>query len=370
MSIFIVILSYYGIASIITIKKEYNFNKNLAILFALIPAFVLIGFRGIDVGSDTWFYVHGFESIASHNTLTEAIQNSRYEVGFVFINFICAKIGFSYNMLQILITFFICVSIGIFLKRYSLNVWVSSFAFYTLRYMLGPMNTVRMWIAIAILLFSIPYLQKQKLIRFFMIVLIACLFHSTALVFAILYPLSKLKITKKKILILISIALAIGYVGTPFFVWLTQRLNMYSGYLTSVYFVYDNNIAVYFTLAIDLCLLLFIFLEYRKDSKNNLQEDAERDLIPIENIIKIAILLIVAIDIVGLKNTIMNRISTYFGMFWIVGIPSALKKINYRYNREIVWIIMGTLLAIQFLVVMIFRPEWNSVVPYHFFINK
>lgn len=370
MSIFIVLLFYYGIASIITIKKEYNFNENLAILFALIPAFVLIGFRGIDVGSDTWFYAHGFESIASHNTLLEAIKNSRYEVGFVFINFVCAKIGFSYNMLQILITFFICVSIGIFLKRYSLNVWVSSFVFYTLRYMLGPMNTVRMWIAIAILLFAIPYLQKQQLIRFFIIVLIACLFHSTALIFAVLYPLSKLKITKNKIVILISTALAIGYIGTPFFAWLTQKLNMYSGYLTSVYFVYDNNIAVYFTLAIDLCLLLFIFLEYRKDSENKSQEDAEIDLIPIENIIKIAILLIVAIDIVGLKNTIMNRISTYFGMFWIVGIPSALKRIDYRHNREVVWIVMGMLLSVQFLIVLIFRPGWNSVVPYHFFVNN
>lgn len=365
MSIFIVVLIYYGFGSILTLKQKSEINKNLTIALALLPMFILVGFRGINVGSDTWFYAHGFENIANQNSVLEAIANSRYETGFVVLNYIFAKIGFSYNMFQVTITFFLCISIGKFFKRYCSNVWVASFVFYTLRYMLGPMNTVRMWIAIAILLFSIPYLQRKRWIQFCIIIVIASLFHSTALIFLVLYPLCKMKITKKKIVLLYAIAITIGVMGTSFFAWLTKSINMYSGYLTSKYFVYDNNVAVFFNLAIDLCLVLFIFREYRKDLEINIERNEK--VIPLDNIIKVALLLIVAIDIVGLRNTIMNRISTYFGMFLVIAIPSAIKKINFRNNREIIWLGMGVLLALQFLVVMIFRPEWNSVVPYYFF---
>lgn len=365
MSIFIVVLIYYGIGSIFTLKQKYEVNKNLKIVLALLPMFILVGFRGINIGSDTWFYAHVFENIGSQDSLLKAIANSRYEIGFVVLNYIFAKVGFTYNMLQVTITFFICFSIGKFFKRYCVNVWIGSYVFYTLRYMLGPMNTVRMWIAIAILLFSIPYLQKQRPIQFFGIVVMASLFHSTALVFLVLYPLCKVRLTKRKIVLLYIIALVIGAMGTSFFAWLTKSINMYSGYLTSKYFVYDNNVAVFLNLAIDLCLVVFIFYEYRKELDEGIEKNTEIN--SLDNIIKVALLLIVAIDIVGLRNTIMNRISAYFGMFLVIAIPSAIKKINFKYNREIIWLGMGGLLALQFLVVMIFRPEWNSVVPYYFF---
>ena len=60
---------------------------------------------------------------------------------------------------------------------------------------------LRQGLALAILLFSIKYLKENKVFKFITLVLIASLFHKTAGVFIVAYPLKYMKINKISIVI-------------------------------------------------------------------------------------------------------------------------------------------------------------------------
>ena len=68
----------------------------------------------------------------------------------------------------------------------------------------------------------------------------------------------------------------------------------------------------------------------------------------------------------GFTVNLISRISDYFMMFSIIDIPYMLKVKNKKMDAFFIMLIVYML--IHFLAVLAFRPEWNRLYPYEFWI--
>ena len=199
-------------------------NKKLVIdletlLYNILFLFIIIVmvFRSSKVGTDLPVYLNRFESIGRTDFANIFSLSSKYsfEYGFTILNkilFIICPHKMAFMFATSLISLF-----GFYyaIKKYSNLKFLSVFLFITFCIMTNSMNTIRQYMAISILLYSLKYIiEKKSLLHFLILVLIATSIHSTSLIFMIVYPLSLIiTINKYYLFVLISTLLIAALFG-------------------------------------------------------------------------------------------------------------------------------------------------------------
>lgn len=103
-----------------------------------------------------------------------------------------------YRLYLFAIAAFVVASVCIFIARYSPYPVMSFILFFALGYYAVECQMLRHALAVSVLLFSYPYIEKRKPLRFFALVFVASGFHSSAVIFALAYVTSYLKIGWKQ----------------------------------------------------------------------------------------------------------------------------------------------------------------------------
>lgn len=372
MSYYFILIIYYLLGYFLCKRNAPEKLKKYYTFLALLPAFILVAFRGVYVGNDTYNYYYAFEKYRQYTSLSQIVRVSIREPGFILLNFLCQKGGRSYFFMQVLIGAFTYFSLYKFISRYSENVWLSCILFLLNRHMFGTMNTMRMWLAIAILLFAVPYLLQRRIIPVILITIGAMTFHFSAIVFLILYFLVGIHWNTKSILLSLCVAIGILFVERPFFRLITRVLNKYSSYLDGRYFD-SGGLATYIGLMIQICFFAFVYFEYKKWNHNYETVDMDATELKMkktyEGLLISGMLVMLLLDIIGLNNTIMSRISAYFAPIAYLAIPYSLRTSS-KNNRLILSFLIIALLLVHFIIVMIYRPGWYGVSQYMFFWNE
>lgn len=353
----------YAIFSFTRISMYSRGKERKKFLFLMLfPLFFITAFRDVTVGNDTIVYSYGFRNIAARYSLLQAINESRFETAYVIINYFISYIGGNYYLLQFFISMYIYKALYDFLRKRSHNIALSCFIFVTFRMITGPMNVVRMWLAIATLLYATNFLEKQKYTLFFILLFIAVLFHKSAFIFILLFVMVYLKksINKYKVICFVS-AIVIMLCGKMFFVRVTNLLGMYEGYLRGKYFVDINYTGVILQLLLDLLLLLFIEYNMKKYLNKKVRK-------PVSFVIPyLAIILVVSLDVIGFTTTMMPRFTGFFRVFYLTLIPYVLYSIKDKKRKYIYQVIIMIILVLTFYIVLYYRPQWYGVTPYKFY---
>lgn len=369
---FLVLSLIYAFVGFNEMSLKINHRKLLCFV-CLFPAFFLTAFRDVSVGNDTITYFRAFDYVAHFENVLDAIRFSRMEPGYILLNYVFSHANLSFYCMQFWISLFIYAALFFFLLRYSKNIGLSCFVFLTLRFMLGPMVVVRMWIALSILLFAFFLLEKNKKILFSICVIIASQFHLSALIFLPLLLVLNVKLNKKNIFTLIILSLIIFGLDKTFFSYLTQFINSYQGYLDGKYFDIQGNVAIYIQFSIDLVLSLFVLftnnaVTYKENGLDKkMLSFTNHPSLSMDYICNWSIVLILCLDIIGLNNAIMNRLSGYFMFAWLYLLPKAFLKISNKYAAFLLFWIVIFFFILQFQIVMVYRPNWNGVEPYSFY---
>ena len=360
---------YYLFGFFFLKKNVSKRTKRRYVFWALLPAFLLVAFRSVSVGNDTYTYYDAFEKYRARGDFEDIMSASLREPGFLLLNYMCIKLGRSYTFMQVLISAFTYFSLYRFISRYSEDTWLSCLLFLLNRHMFGTMNAVRMWLAIAIVLFAVPYVIERKIVPVIIITLIAMQFHFTAIVFFPVYFLADIKWNSKRIWISVAITCVISLLHRPFSTLISRIINRYSNYLEGKYFD-SGGAATYVNLVMQVCFFMFVFSEYKKwqryhdiykvEGKRELHRDRY------EGYLFSSILVILLFGIFGLSNTIMSRISAYYLPSTYLSIPYSLLSSNAK-NRKVLSILIVTFLLLNFVVVMKYRPGWYGVSKYSFF---
>lgn len=166
--------------------RRYVAYKDWAFVLLVV---ILVLFAGLRTSyNDTGNYIWGFEQspvLTEFFTDADNLNPFKNPLFYLYESFL-KTFGFDAQML--IFTSALVTQIGLlrFIKRYSENFTFSIFLYFTLGTFVFTLAALKQVLAMAILTFAIPYLEKKKWVRYYLLVLVAMLFHTYAIAFAVL----------------------------------------------------------------------------------------------------------------------------------------------------------------------------------------
>ena len=335
------------------IHFDYSNSQKKHVLFLLVTCVLtfLSGFRDFSIGNDTIAYVDIFDNLKGINYSLSLIE-TRYELGYLYLNELFINLDLSVNYLFLFISIFISYSFSIFIKKYTHYAFFALFLFVGLRYYFASFNVLRQYIALSIFLIAITKFRitrKNLIIASFL----GAFFHYSSFILLLLPIIYKVNISRRIILLFsISTGILLLLFNTVF-LFVVSRLNLYSQYLSSKSVIGDSYIASLMYSLISLCVLLLVwktrYLERNKDVHTNL----------------FVWMLIFSFffNILAIQVSLLDRFAVYFNIVTIILIPNCIPFINSK-NRLFFKIIIKLIVIIYFIILLVYRPEWNNVFPY------
>lgn len=316
-------------------------------------------FKASTVGNDTHEYLRIF--VMGEDAL---IAGTRYELGYLYFSQIVWKVFRNPQVLFIVYSLIFYFSLGRFLWRYSLMPWLSILIFFSYTLFGFSMSALRQSLAIAILFFGFDFALKKKYILFIVSIIGASLFHSSAIFFSLCPLVLKLKPTKRTMSLLVGSTLIIFVLFGNILETVFSYLPYYEHYQEGAYFDGGVRLASILQLLLAILFLYIGYISYNKIPIDNtsLEKEFLGHLVVIQ-------MVVVSLSMLCLKVNILDRIVIYYSTFVLLLIPNAISFMPY--GKRKMW---GRLALISIflytLVILMLRPEWNSVFPYKFCWNE
>lgn len=340
--VFLILDSKFNNINMISSNFNYNQNNKKRRISIFIVCLILGGFSAVreGIGIDYSSYLIHIERIA--------LGYPNYmELGFKYL----AKFLMSiFNDAKYVLSVFSFFTIYFFIKGIyceSKNIKMSIFIFLTWGYYFFTFNTVRNYFALSIVFFASKYVVNKKYWKFILCIIIASLFHKSALICIPLYIIANRKLTKK-IYINIAILIIILFL-------LKNQLReivfgIYSYYEGSVY---DNESISLLNIIKSLTLMCYGGIYYNKVKEDN-------QLMFYFNLNTIAV--IVYTVFYWLPE--VSRIGFYFNITSIIFISNLTSVINKREKLLINYMIYGMSAILFILLMKGFYSSTVQLLPY------
>ncbi len=289
-----------------TVKNVYLFTSGLwLVLFA--------GFRG-DFTSDYKNYAWLFRYYNQFDFSQILERQFGQEIGYVFINRLIGV--FSNNVVWVMLITS-CLIVVLFLmeiRRDSVYVWLSVFMFVTIGQYFTSFNLIRQILAAAIVFSGSKYMYERNFIRYFLVVILAALFHKTALIMIPFFFVLNLRFNITKLL-LILLGLAISMSSIESILRFVQ-LQFYDHYIEGSYGMTGFG---FNSIVLPLAILFFILFHYPKlDCSNNQKV----------NLWVNAVIFYVFFTLLGLQVMMIQRLSHFFAPYVLLLVPYIIGKVN------------------------------------------
>ena len=202
-----------GIVFIFAIISQLFFNEKKLNIFDLLILIVLIGFAGTRLSfNDTVNYVNSFKTQIPSSFSN--ISSMELELGsnpgfYIYQAFIKTYISENPQIFIFISSLITITSFVVFYKKYSSSFTLSIYLFMSSALLLFTMGAMKQVLAMAIVLWGIPYVVEKKYIRYIIIVLIASTMHPYSLIF-LAAPLLCDNIWTLKTYILLAVVFIIG----------------------------------------------------------------------------------------------------------------------------------------------------------------
>ncbi len=205
----ILLFIFYLVSICYYFKKGKKLDKKKKYYIAIIILLtVFLVLRDPSVGIDTRNYKSIFDF--SHRLdFIELFSHERHEIGFKYYTKILSVFN-SYYIYLAITAVLSMIGVYYFIKDNSKNYFESFLIFICFNFYGYYFGILRQVLAISILLYAIKYVRKKEVWKFLSAVVIASMFHRTALVFIPVYFVRNVRITNKMVYIwggLISIFL-------------------------------------------------------------------------------------------------------------------------------------------------------------------
>lgn len=338
--------------------KEKKARKTITILLFVILT-TIAAIRSADVGVDTRQYYRNFLIIAKMDW-SQAFS-TRYEVGFFAF---CKILSYISNNPQVIVIFssaLIIPIVGYFIYKESNFVVLSTLTYFLLNLYFFNLTGMRQSLAMSFIILSLLNYKNKKYFMFLINVVIASTFHSSALIFLLVPIIDRIKYNKKTLLYTLIIALLCFLFSDKLFGFMTGIIGKYSGYEDSIF-----GVSNYFGALIQSIFFSYIYIFCHTILTKHLNSQNFK-----ENQFYLKLLGLAAIfEILSMKIQIFSRMALYFWFASIILIPKAIKSIEKTKNKFYMSLIIYLSLLMYWLIIAIYRPEWNGAVPYKTFFNN
>lgn len=343
--------------------------RNILFFSCVALIFLLSAFRSSSVGVDTRQYWSFYQTIDSRSS----VFSTEFEIGFSLLVKVLHCVCKNPQLLLVVSSFLIVSSTSYFIKTNSKNIFLSLLLFVLYNYWFGCLNLMRQSLALSFILLGYNQLKKNTFKNdcyFLLSVLLACAFHKSAIIWIIVPFLRYIKITKQR---LIGTSIA----GVYIFAFTNVLFNIivfiapkYKYYLGSI-FAENNYYGIFFKLLVSLSLLTFCYFFWDKfdskckfDKKFEVQTSFNNDRLLL-NCFNLCPLVLYA----ALSKVILERVSSYLIAFGIVIVSNIVANLKDQ-RKKIYYVLIITMFFLYFVIIAIFRPNWDGCVPYKFFWSK
>lgn len=338
-----IIISYLLFCLILCVFNRKHRGMN-AILIFVVGAFIN-GFRSLSFGIDNEAYARYFES-HSYLTLAESWERVITQEGkdpfYYFLGNVFSKMGFSDRGWFVFIAIVYMGGFCYVMYKYSKNYFTSVLFLLSQSYFYFSMSGLRQTLAMGVCFFAFDFACRKKLVPFILCVLLATQFHSSALIFLIIYPIKNLRFTGKQWGV-IAIALGVAVFAPGTINELVEQLAWDDNFTNYASVTTGLSIAGFVIQAI---VLAFCFFFQRVDLKN---EEKRR---PWLNVLTLG--LIFQAFVINIDN--IFRMSMYFSVYGAIVLPEAISlQRNWR-NRTILYMVVGAALFLY----MLRSSKWSS----------
>jgi len=359
--IFFILCGKYRKGGVFLYADDSMFDKKSLFLF-FIFFYILFAFRSYTVGNDTKAYIDIFNFLKDYTWLQLKKGHGRYEMGFLYYMKLLSCINAHPQILFIITGIVVIISFYKLILKYSNFMLLSVFLFFTMRIFDDSMNILRQCLAISFIIYSYKYLRKKKLFLFAFWVLVAFLFHKSAIVFLLAWFVNKVNINKNIICIWV-IGLFLGFIILPllpFIIPILFNFGIIPEYYRGGEYFTGGKIAPLLMLLISLLICSFALLckSYRYPHKKDGLFDNKNMLI-IQMFASIFF-------IFNLQFAALARCAAYFHIFSIILLPNTLKCVK---NKKSFIYFFGFILLffiLYFYFIVTYRSDWNRVYPYSF----
>ena len=336
---FLMLITSVFLAYISVRSKNFTQSFFLAILVLFLS--IVAGFRGESVGIDTRSYFYSIDMIGLSDGFVQARASEFGHALFIKLVYIFISSPQAVIFLYALITNFLIIKRLWSLRdkfSFSFSVFLYLCFYYILTY-----NTMRQWVAIAIVFYGMKYLFKAKYFSFSVLVLIASTIHTTALISLSLIPIFityfKRYSNKHKLAwwgILFSSPLIFG-----FFIIILENTSIFSQY--DRYFresFFSFSLLWFVNLA--LIVFILIFIPYSDiNFKRPLQDKLVVNHYDFYILTKWICVVSVLIRTVGRFYPYTSRAALYFAIFEITLFSYGIKSRRFGLILKLALIFLG-----------------------------
>lgn len=338
---FILILAPLLFSALIGIRHKYDsMKKGVVSLFFSVMLFLLI-LRDESIGVDLYTYKIIFNNI----------EKQDLEVGYELLNKFVILLGGDFRWLLIFVSLISVVPVWILYYKESGEVWVSIGLFL---YFLFSMyfSGLRQVLAISFVVPAFYCTKNRKPVRFLLCVLLACLFHKSALILVLLYPVYNIRFSKGWLIFIIPAIVLMFVFNKQIFSFLLN--NFGAGYIEK-YGVELTSTGAYGALALLIILAVFCYVLPR-------ESDVDRETYGLRNVLFLAIVLQCFAPI----HPLAMRLNYYF----LLLVPVLISRIviigkeRYAVVSILSRLIIPTVFVVYFIVNGYLGQDILSVFPY------
>ena len=307
-------------------KDKKRLIKRFCILIS-IQLILILGLREITIGTDLVNYIPFYEKCIKFKELV--FLSSRFEVGYILLNIVIGGISGNSYVFLFIVAAISLIPIGYIVYKYSKKPFLSFIIYLAFDFYSFLFSGLRQGIAFGITFFSYKYIRERKPIKFIICIVIASLFHKSAIIFLPAYWLAKIKMSKKSIIIFVA-----TFIIT--FLFRSQIMGIFIKLFSEDYSIVKTNSFTYLFCAI--ITLVFGIVFYKQMIKNNKYSSQYF----------IFIMMSVIFLIFTSVGTNMLRISNYYYLFIILFLPEVLDSIEDKKTELLIEYIMFIALIIVF----------------------
>lgn len=382
MIIYLVLAGFIPLYGFLTHANRNNFRKKQFVFVVFGIMTLISALRASTIGIDLdLHYAKNYELISSVNWSDIPIFATlkQYELGYCYFTKLLTYISSNVQFYIIITSIIIYGLHGYFFYKKSEDVILSSslFMFFCLFYMY--MNIIRQAVAVSILLLAYLIFSESKkkvhnYVVFVLLVILASVFHSSAILCLVYLLFDKLKFTKIHMLlgIVVTALIYVGYSSVYKFVLSILGGNdKYSSYLDSEKYGvgHMNSQSIYYVIiTLGAFLLGYYILVWKDKTSHKLFAKQEYKVKSNESFMLYMSFIAFACRLLIFKMSIISRFTFYFIPFVLILYPYAISKFKRRSNRIILNLAVYGVCLFYFMWVTLSNADTlYGVVPYEFF---
>lgn len=340
------------------------------LICAISPLAAMMMFHSRYIGNDSLNYYNLFLQ-TSRATVQDLLTNTRFEHGYLLLNWLIGRFTANPQWLYICIGTFMSIALIWWVYKYIPAPGLLCILLVEMLMVDGWISIARQTITVGILLIAYKFLIQEKLIKFLILVLIATRFHNAAWIFLLAYPivnwhqesLLKSKGNLPSFELIVSAVAIVSYVSlSSILSSILDTFTVYSYYQNGEMMAGDARLASILQFLVGM-LMMFVpqFVE-----KDNVKELKKNDIIA-RSLYMLGVISL-GIMFIAIKATVFTRLAGIFTIFRVSYYVYTTSKFKFKRNKLIMIVVSILVFGIYGLVITIMKtPDWQTTYPFLWF---